>query len=87
MAQIQYTPDDFAGMGVSAGEARRLSDRANELNSGRYERDDFGGLGFAPGVGARAADRLNNDYTYGKFPTYEPTPDFGSGSSYGRYDR
>ena len=40
----EYTRDDFAGMGISAGQAARMAERANQ-SSAPYSSSDFSGIG------------------------------------------
>jgi hypothetical protein len=58
MAQ-QYTKDNFAGMGLSAGQAARMADRANQ-SSGGVNTDTFRGMGINRGSASRGADRANS---------------------------
>lgn len=85
-----YTKDDFSGMGINEGQARRLADEANRNSSNTFQRDNFKGLGVSPGTASRAADRLNNQYnnSYDTMPSNQNSygsDNNGSNNSYYGY--
>ena len=64
----QYTKDNFAGMGLSAGQAARMADRANQ-SSGGITTDTFSGMGINKGFASQGADRANS---LSDSPSYRP---------------
>jgi hypothetical protein len=94
MAQ-QFTKDNFAGMGISAGQAARMADRANQ-SSGGINTNTFSGMGMSKGSASRGADRANGllgspSYGTSSGPYSSPNPGssnslYGSqpGSPYGK---
>ena len=78
----QYTKDDFAGMGVSAGQGARMAERANQ-SAGRVNTDTFSGMGINRGSASLGADRANRLYPYGSTSGSSSNPYAPSSNPYG----
>ena len=90
----QYSKDNFSGMGLSAGQAARMADRANQ-SSGSITTDTFSGMGINRGSASQGAGRANSQSgpsygtssdPYGLPNTGAPNSLYGSqpGGLYGR---